>query len=140
MLNNTILMWIGCIKVRQERKKLQALFVKNKDLMWSQLDTAEKYWDVQVDRCNGRLDQIHIQSKIAEKYSSIAHDKALDAISRVGALEKSTHSVRFVPMEQKAEGNDASMAALRSMLNPGNEDATSWMDPIRNDDGEANFF
>ena len=69
----------------------------------------------------GRANQSHIQAKIAQKFSMMAHDAANDSKTRVGALEKSTHKVHFMPVDKLLERNSDAVDAMDSVLNPSAE-------------------
>jgi hypothetical protein len=69
----------------------------------------------------GRANQSHIQAKVAQRYSQLAHDAAIDSKTRVGALEKSTHKVHFMPVDKLLERNGAATDAMDSVLNPSAE-------------------
>lgn len=69
----------------------------------------------------GRANQSHIQAKVAQRYSQMAHDAAIDSKTRVGALEKSTHKVHFMPVDKLLERNGEATDAMDSVLNPSGE-------------------
>ena len=69
----------------------------------------------------GRANQSHIQAKVAQRYSQLAHDAAIDSKTRVGALEKSTHKVHFMPVDKLLERNSETTEAMDKILNPSAE-------------------
>lgn len=81
----------------------------------------------------GRATQTHIQAKIAQKYSQIAHAAAGEATTRVGALEKSTHKVQFMPIDKLLERNGEVTNEADRIFNPSQEDFDWFDDEINND-------
>ena len=79
------------------------------------------------------LNVLYLVAKSAERLSLLAHDKAIDALVRVGALEKSTHRVQFMPMEQVLAKNQVAKEKLDKLFNPGNEEF-DWNLPFEEED------
>lgn len=163
VLNNMILVWIGCTKLRAYRTEwVRAVNIKTESIddchrrINELIGQTKKFYDEVVEhssnnlewqkwtrgelnRQGGLVDKHIIQSKISEKYATIAHDKALDAISRVGALEKATHTIQYISAEDKIKNNEQSAKALESLMNPGNEEMSDWTAPF-NEDGEVKWL
>lgn len=78
---------------------------------------------------------LYLTARSAERLSLLAHDKAIDALIRVGALEKSTHRVQFMPMEQVLAKNEVAKEKLAKLFNPGNEDF-DWNLPFEDESEE----
>lgn len=74
-----------------------------------------------ISRLEGMTTQAHIQSKVASKMSAMAHDKAVEAQTKVGAIEKSTHRIHFQPLDKVLERNKEQIEAVNNILNPSNE-------------------
>lgn len=117
---------LSTIKVyAKEKRKLEKAFTRLEH-------EALKHGLYLYDKVEGLLNKTIIQAKIAEKYSARAHDMALDAITRVGALENATHKVQFVPIKNPLEQNPASQEKLDRLFNPGDEDY-DWLEPVEVD-------
>lgn len=82
-----------------------------------------------VARLEGTTAQTHIQSKIAQKMSAMAHDKAVEAQTKVGALEKSTHRVQFMPLDKLLDRNREQSEIVDQLLNPSNENFDWFGEP-----------
>lgn len=106
-------------------KQLLAEKKKNEELL--------RRFQKRLSALEGHATQSHIQAKIAQKYSQVAHTAAIEAQTRVGALEKSTHSVQFMPIEKLMERNGTVNQEVDRILNPSQENF-DWFDDGINDD------
>jgi len=85
-----------------------------------------------VNHVDGQLKKNYITTKIAEKYAGIAHEKALEALSRVLGMERSTHKVQFMPMEKVLEKNKIATDKIKKILNPSDEES-DWLLPFEDE-------
>lgn len=92
-----------------------------------------------INHVDGQLKKNYITSKIAEKYAQIAHEKALEALSKVIGMEKSTHRVQFMPMEKVLEKNKLASAELKKILNPSDEES-DWLLPFEDEIEDSESF
>lgn len=87
----------------------------------------------------GQNAQSILKGKIAERYAMQAHDKANEALGRVIGIEKSTHRVQLMPMEQVLAKNTQANDLLKKVLNPGDEDY-DWDLPFSDADDNEEFM
>lgn len=84
-----------------------------------------KQFHKRLARLEGTTVKTHIEAKIAQKFSQLAHASANGAVAQVGALEKSTHKVQFMPVEKLLERNGGVAEEIDKILNPSRE-AFDW--------------
>jgi len=81
----------------------------------------------EIARLQGLLTKTIIDSKVAVKTATKADILAQEAVLRVGALEKSTHKIQFMPLDKIIERGKGLEKKLSGLSNPGNE-PFDWFD------------
>lgn len=74
-----------------------------------------------VNSLQGLMTKTIISSKVAAKQAQTAFDLGNDAVLRVGALEKSTHKIQLMPLDQMLARNKAMETKANKVFNPENE-------------------
>lgn len=92
-----------------------------------------------LSQVDGALKKNYIKTKIAEKYSERAHQLAIDAMTKATGLEKSTHKVQWIPVDQMIQKNQQAQKKWEKLTNPGDEE-NDWMLPFEDEDDGLNFM
>lgn len=111
--------------IREETRKIKVEL--------SHLHRKETQLKHELKKIAGVSAEARLKSKIAEKYAAQAHDKAGDALARVIGIEKSTHRVQMMPIEQVLQKNLNAKNEFEKVLNPGEEE-WDWDEPLREDE------
>lgn len=74
-----------------------------------------------VNSLQGLMTKTIITSKVAAKQAQTAFDLGNEAVLRVGALEKSTHKIQLMPLDQMLARNKAMETKANKVFNPENE-------------------
>jgi hypothetical protein len=109
-------------KYRSSKLELSRAF-KAIDKLYLKINEDKSIYHAQINSALGHFNKVIIESKISKNMASKAFDRAMDAVIKVNALEKSTHNIQFIPVEDKIKQNTKVENGLRKLFDPEDERA-----------------
>lgn len=93
------------------------------------LDRQVLYLCGEINKIEGLSTKHHINAKVARELANRAHEQALLAHVKAEGLQKSTHSVQFMPIEKVLARNADVINKANKLANPEDEQP-EWMAPF----------
>lgn len=123
------------IRVNGENKFLRAVLDEEIQDIKKEAIEFQKTAQHQINITRGKVDKGYITAKIAEKTSVQSFNLANEAVLRVGALEKSTHKVHFIPADQALAKNGVAKDKIDKLFNPSGE-LFDWFEGMEDEDSK----
>lgn len=134
--NLVLILCCFCIinKYRNSKLEISRVF-KAIDKLYLKINEDRSIYHAQINNALGHFNKVIIESKVSKNMASKAFDRAMDAIIKVNALEKSTHNIQFIPVEDKIKQNTKVEDSLRKIFDPEDEGLfDDFMMPFENNE------